>query len=111
MLRIDISKLLIIQTYFFGHLFAVLICDLCFLEFPNQKESDVILSQEDAMMIRIMYDDGRFDMVKPQMLDTLLETNRITSFKRNAGWAVIGRDTIRGNRRSQSYQGLERRVC
>jgi hypothetical protein len=35
------------------------------------------------MLIRVMYDDGKFDMVKPQMLDTLLETNRVTSFKRD----------------------------
>ena len=58
-----------------------------------------------------MYDGGQFDMVKPQMLDTLLETNRVTSFKRDEGWTVIGRDTIRSNLRSQGYQGLERRFC
>jgi hypothetical protein len=63
------------------------------------------------MLIRVMYDDGKFDMVKPQMLDTLLETNRVTSFKRDEGWTVIGRDTLRGNLRSQGYQGLERRFC
>jgi hypothetical protein len=58
-----------------------------------------------------MYDDGRFDMIKPQMLDTLLETKRVTSFKRDEGWAVIGRDTVRSNLSSQGYQGLERRFC
>jgi hypothetical protein len=58
-----------------------------------------------------MYDDGKFDMVKPQMLDTLLETKRVTSFKREEGWTVIGRDNIRSNLRSQGYQGLERRFC
>jgi hypothetical protein len=63
------------------------------------------------MLIRVMYDDGQFDMVKPQMLDTLLETNRVTNFKRDEGWTVIGRDTIRSNLRSQGYQGLERRFC
>ena len=63
------------------------------------------------MLIRVMYDDDQFDMVKPQMLDTLLETNRVTSFKRDEGWAVIGRDTVRSNLRSQGYQGLERRFC
>ena len=63
------------------------------------------------MLIRVMYDDGQFDMVKPQMLDILLGTNRVTSFKRDKGWAVIGRDTVRSNLRSQGYQGLERRFC
>jgi hypothetical protein len=62
------------------------------------------------MLIRVMYDDGKFDMVKPQMLDRLLETNRVTSFKRNEGWAVVGRDTLRSSR-SQGHKGLERRAC
>ena len=62
------------------------------------------------MLIRVMYDDGKFDMVKPQMLDTLLETNRATSFKRNEGWAVVGRDALR-NSRSQGHKGVERRAC
>ena len=62
------------------------------------------------MLIRVMYDDGKFDMVKSQMLDTLLETNRVTSFKRDEGWAVVGRDTLRSSR-SQGRKGLERRAC
>ena len=62
------------------------------------------------MLIRVMYDDGKFDMVKPQMLDTLLETNRVTSFKRDEGWAVVGRDTLRSSR-SQGHKGVERRAC
>ncbi|MFC1779448.1 GSU3473 family protein [Thermodesulfobacteriota bacterium] len=62
------------------------------------------------MLISVMYDDGQFDMVKPQMLDTLLETNRVTSFKRDEGWAVVGRDALKSNR-SQGHKGLERRAC
>jgi hypothetical protein len=63
------------------------------------------------MLIRVMYDDGKFDMVKPQMLDTLLVSGRLTSFRRTDSWAVVGRDTIRSSRRSQGHQGLERRAC
>jgi hypothetical protein len=64
------------------------------------------------MLIRVMYDDGKFDMVKPQMLDTLLETKRITSFKRDKGWTVIGRDTIRSrSHSSKGYAAPERRAC
>jgi len=62
------------------------------------------------MLIRVMYADGNFDMVKPQILDMLLETNRVTSFKRSDSWAVVGRDALR-SRSSQSYQGQERRAC
>jgi hypothetical protein len=61
------------------------------------------------MMIRVMYSDGRFDMVKPGMLDNLLNRQVVTSFKRNAGWAVVGRDAIR-NSSLGNYRGMERRL-
>jgi hypothetical protein len=57
------------------------------------------------MLIRVMYDNGQFDMVKPQMLDTLLETNRVTSFKLDEGWAVVGRDALRNRHHSDGYKG------
>ena len=62
------------------------------------------------MLIHVMYDDGRFDMVKPQMLDLLLEAGKLTSFKRSDSWAVVGRDTLRKSR-SQGHKGVERRAC
>lgn len=62
------------------------------------------------MLIRVMYSDGRFDMVKPSMLDNLLEQQAVTSFKRTAGWAVVGRDPVRSSGRS-SYRGQERRMA
>lgn len=60
------------------------------------------------MMIRVMYNDGRFDVVKQVMLDQLLETNQLASFKRIGGWAVLGRDPVRGVG-GLSYTGPERR--
>lgn len=62
------------------------------------------------MMIRIMYSDGRFDMVKPSMLDNLLERQSVTSFKRSSGWAVVGRDPVRSAGRS-NFQGEDRRTA
>ena len=61
------------------------------------------------MMIRVLYSDGRFDMVKPDMLDTLLNRQIVSSFKRNSGWAVVGRDAIRSSSRG-NYRGRERRL-
>ena len=61
------------------------------------------------MLIRVMYDDGRFDMVKPDMLDALIHQQAVTSFKRNSGWAVVGRDPIRTKSRGK-YGGEERRL-
>lgn len=60
------------------------------------------------MMIRVMYNDGRFDVVKQGMLDQLLQMNRVASFKRTSGWTVIGRDSVRGVG-GLSYNGPERR--
>ena len=60
------------------------------------------------MMIRVMYSDGRFHLVKHTMLDQLLERNRVASFKRTNGWAVVGRDPIRGAG-GHSYGGPDRR--
>lgn len=62
------------------------------------------------MMIRVMYSDGRFDMVKPTMLDNLLDRQAVTSFKRSSGWAVVGRDPIRSSGPSH-YHGSDRRVA
>ena len=59
--------------------------------------------------IRFMYRDGRFDLVKHSTLDQLLEQNRLASFKRSSGWAVVGRDPIR-SAGDPSYAGPERRV-
>lgn len=61
------------------------------------------------MMIRVMYSDGRFDMVKPGMLDKLIDRQVVTSFKRDTGWAVVGRDVIRSTSRN-NYRGRERRL-
>jgi hypothetical protein len=62
------------------------------------------------MLIRVTYDDGTYDMVKPKLLDLLLETENLTSFKRSDGWAVVGRDALRRSR-SQDHKGEERRAC
>ena len=61
------------------------------------------------MLIRVMYDDGTYDMVKPKTLDLLLERDKLTSFKRSDSWAVVGRDALRSSR-SQGHKGVERRA-
>jgi hypothetical protein len=63
------------------------------------------------MLIRVMFDDGRFDMVKPHLLDNLLKKHKLTSFMRSSGWAIVGRDVLRKESQSQRHQGVERRAC
>ena len=62
------------------------------------------------MMIRVMYSDGRFDLVKPVTLDLLLRQDALASFKRSSGWAVVGRDPLRGSG-GDAYRGPERRTA
>ena len=58
-----------------------------------------------------MFDDGKFDMVKPLLLDNLLEDQKLTSFMRSSGWTVLGRDALRDSKNTQGHQGAEHRVC
>lgn len=62
------------------------------------------------MMIRVMYNDGRYDLVKQSMLDVLLGTCKLTGFMRSNGWAIVGRDQIRGVGMAP-YSGPERRTA
>jgi hypothetical protein len=61
------------------------------------------------MLIRVIYDEGRFDMVKPQLLDHLLMENSLQSFKRSDGWVFVGKDPIRNGSQNRNYYGPERR--
>jgi len=59
------------------------------------------------MLIKIIYQNDKYDMVKPIMLDTLLSANKIRKFLRSEGWITVGVDTIRGT--AEYYEGPERR--
>jgi hypothetical protein len=60
------------------------------------------------MMIPVMLKDGTDELVQPQVLDRLLDEDRVMFFKRSAGWVVIGRDPLRGMG-GGVYEGTERR--
>ena len=62
------------------------------------------------MTIRVMYNDGRFDIVKHTSLGLLLEKNYLSSFKRSSGWVVVGRDPVRDSG-GKNYHGPERRAA
>ncbi|HET6514661.1 MAG TPA: PAS domain S-box protein [Thermodesulfovibrionales bacterium] len=59
------------------------------------------------MLIRVMYQNDSFDMVKPALLDELISSNRIRKFLRSEGWTTIGIDPVRERR--FGYRGPERR--
>ena len=61
------------------------------------------------MLIRVMYENGKFDMVKPRILDGLLEKQRVSGFMRSEGWADVKKDFLRGSKQPSNYHGPERR--
>jgi len=63
------------------------------------------------MLIPVIYPDGRHDLVKPFILDRLIEQRHIRSFKRSSGWVSLGVDPVRTNRGHNNYHGEERRTA
>lgn len=63
------------------------------------------------MLLRVIYPDGKQDMVKDVYLDHLIETKKIKAFKRSSGWAILGVDFVRDSRNCKNYSdlGFERR--
>ncbi|MEN8686628.1 MAG: GSU3473 family protein [Desulfuromonadales bacterium] len=63
--------------------------------------------------IEIIMTDGSQLQVTPKVLDVLIESNRVTKFKRSSGWVTIGVDPIRCTHRvdnSYLYDGPEKRA-
>lgn len=61
------------------------------------------------MLIRVKYVNDRFDMVRPESLDRLLEAGTVQEFQRRDGWVTPGRGNLRCKNRND-YSGTERRA-
>lgn len=62
------------------------------------------------MFIEVELYDGDLSIVSPEGLDRLLEHNLANRFRRRAGWAVVGTDSVRSTvQRLDDYDGCERR--
>ncbi len=62
------------------------------------------------MLVQVIFPDKRYDYVKDFMLDDLIESRKISKFRRRDGWVTLGLDPIRERKRSISYDGIERRA-
>ena len=63
------------------------------------------------MLIRVMYADGRLGLIKPHLLDSMVDRKVVSGILRSNGWAIVGRDKIRRHRHTQGYDGVDRRAC
>jgi hypothetical protein len=61
------------------------------------------------MLIRVIYQNQRYDFVKASRLDEFIESGAIASFQRRSGWVRVGIDPIRVTTTDSSYTGEERR--
>lgn len=61
------------------------------------------------MLIRVKYVDERFDMVRPETLDRLLEAGKVGEFQRGDGWVTPAVDNLRSKNRNE-YSGSDRRM-
>jgi hypothetical protein len=61
------------------------------------------------MLIHVMYPDNNYDYVKKNMLDDLIETQKIAKFQRAEGWVSIGADPVRTGKQLKAYYGIEKR--
>jgi hypothetical protein len=60
------------------------------------------------MLIRVKYVDNRFDMVRPEILNQLLDSGDVLEFRRMDGWIAAGNKDLR-RKNGGSYFGPERR--
>jgi len=60
------------------------------------------------MLIPVMLKDGSEEVVRPRVLDRMLEDGDVSFFRRSSGWVVVGRDAVRGMG-GNVYRGKERR--
>jgi len=56
------------------------------------------------MLIHVNYPDNRFDFVKENILDNLIESKQILRFRRSSGWVTLGMDPVRASKREYTYK-------
>lgn len=62
------------------------------------------------MLLRVVYQDGKYDFVNESVLTPLIESGDIAMFERSEGWVHINSPQVRKTG-SQSYHfGPERRL-
>ena len=60
-------------------------------------------------MIRVIYKDGKEDLVTQKFLDILLHVGEVQMFQRESDWAIIGVDPLRANNPANSLENERRK--
>ena len=62
------------------------------------------------LLIHVIGPDNHYDYVIDFMLDSLIESKKIVKFKRSTGWVTIGVDQVRGSKRDNVFNDIDRRA-
>jgi hypothetical protein len=60
------------------------------------------------MLIKVLYSNDTYDMVKSTRLDEFIASGKITKFYRSSGWVTVGIDQTRQS--NNDNWGEERRI-
>lgn len=61
------------------------------------------------MMMRVVYPDGKYDLVNGDLLSSLIESKGIIRFKRLDGWVTVASQECRNSANKNRYTEPERR--
>ncbi len=61
------------------------------------------------MLISVVYQDDKHDLVKPFLLNELLAAGKVKRFLRSDGWAIVGISQMRGYGNTYKRYDVERR--
>ena len=60
-------------------------------------------------LIEVQFSSGKTYRVGCRVMHHLLAQNKVSKFKRSDGWATVGKDCLRSQKKDNSYTGFERR--
>ncbi len=63
----------------------------------------------ETMLIRVVYNDNKYDFINPARLNEQLKAGAISMFQRNNGWVRVGIDPLRGKNNAPRDKADERR--
>ena len=72
-------------------------------------QKSYVCGRNAGQVIPVQLTTGKVYRIGGKGMDYLLSQNKVIKFKRSDGWAVVGKDRLRGAEGSVSYSGFERR--
>jgi hypothetical protein len=68
----------------------------------SRRNPDFKQMPEVKKIIQVEYSDYRYDYIPSNMLESLIDSNKVVKFRRKTGWATVGLDSLRMSAREQN---------